>query len=112
MNMHINYDRIEIPENKLVGYLLNKNHSVGVHKAKYFESLGYNSENWQILRDALFEHVETAENIDFVENQFGMKVVIINNLNGHNNRVAKIKSIWFIENNENILKFVTAYPEK
>jgi len=26
--------------------------------------------------------------------------------------IQKIKSVWFIENKENILKFVTAYPNK
>lgn len=112
MNKYVKYDRIEISESKLVGYLLNKNHSVGAHKAVFFESLGYDVENWHNLKDALLVHVETAENIDFIENQFGKKVVIINDLLCKNDKNPKIKSVWFIENNENILNFVTAYPEK
>lgn len=53
----IKFEEIEISESKLIGYLLNKNHSVGAHKAIYFEKLGYDVNNWQNLRDSLVEHI-------------------------------------------------------
>lgn len=112
MIKEITYNKIEISESKLIDYLLNKNHSVGAHKAIYFEKLGYDVNNWQILRESLLEHLETSENVDILENQFGVKIVIINKLKCINGKEPEIKSVWFIENKEIILKFVTAYPEK
>lgn len=108
----ITYERIEIAESKLSGYLLNKNHSIGSHKAIYFEKLGYNINNWKILRDALIEHINSADNSEIIENQFGVKIVVINRIKSIIGKHPIIKSVWFIENNEKILKFVTAYPEK
>jgi len=106
------FEKIEIPDNKLSGYLLNRNHSVGGHKAKYFESLGFDISNSSLLRDALIKHLNDAVDIDYSENQYGTKVIINGEILGLNGNFSKIKSVWFIENKENILKFVTAYPNK
>ncbi len=36
-------------EDKLLKYVLNKEHELGKDKAKYFESIGYTAENWKEL---------------------------------------------------------------
>ncbi len=110
--MKFKFEDIEIPDNKLSGYLLNRNHSVGGHKARYFESLGFDIHNSGLLKDALIKHLNDATEIDSSENQYGTKIIVKGEILGLNGNYSKIKSVWFIENKENILKFVTAYPNK
>lgn len=108
----IEYDEIDISEKKIVGYILNNSHIDGVHKARFFEKFGFYSENWIDLKNALIKHVENPENIEIIQTPYGEKYVVLGEINGIDGRKPKIKSIWFIENNEKILKFVTAYPHK
>jgi hypothetical protein len=108
----LEYDKIEISERKLVGYILNKSHIDGVHKARFFEKFGFYSENWIDLKNAFIKHIENRDNLEIIINSYGKKYIISGVIDGLDGRKPKIKSIWFIENNEKILKFVTAYPIK
>lgn len=71
--MKLLFETIEISENKLSGYLLNRNHSVGTHKAKYFESLGFTLETSNLLKEALIKHLKDAKEIEYIENPYGIK---------------------------------------
>lgn len=108
----LTYDEIDISERKLVGYILNKSHIDGVNKARFFEKFGFITENWKDLKNALIKHIEYPDNIEIIHTPFGEKYVVSGTISGIDGRKPKIKSIWFIENNEKILKFVTAYPVK
>ena len=60
----------------------------------------------------MIKHLNDAEYIDSTENQYGTKIIVKGEIFGLNGNYSKIKSVWFIENKEKILKFVTAYPNK
>ncbi|MEO8513064.1 MAG: DUF6883 domain-containing protein [Ignavibacteria bacterium] len=109
---NLKYDEIEISENKLVGYILNSSHIDGVHKAKFFEKFGFTPTNWIELQKALKTHVEKRENLEVDTNAYGKKYIIFGTIDALDGRRPKIRSVWFIENKEKILKFVTAYPIK
>lgn len=74
-----------------------------MHKAVLFNSLGFKEENWEILKNALYLHLETSMDIEITETQFGKKFVVTNEILGINNLSAKIKSVWFIENEKKYL---------
>ena len=109
--MKIPYNELAIvSKEKILNYILNEYHSDGMHKAKYFKSFGFSSENWTILVDALIDHCNVNEVSGTKENEFGVKYIVEGTLKTPDNRNPEIKTIWFIENNEKNPKFITAYP--
>ena len=105
--------QIEISESKIKNYLLNENHIDGLHKARFFRSFGFTSENWEDLKNKIGKHFsQNYENHELVYSPFGRKYIITGILEGNDGRKPIIKSVWFVENDKKILKFVTAYPSK
>ncbi len=50
-------------------------------------------------------------NVEKVENTiYGVKYVVSGKLNTPSGKIAKIVTVWIIKNDENIPRFVTAYP--
>lgn len=47
-----------------------------------------------------------------VSNPFGIKYIIDGNLKFPNGRNAEVTTVWFIENETEIPKLVTAYPKQ
>lgn len=58
-------------ERKFTRYLLNFEHPQGRGKAKMFAAAGYTVDNWEDLRNAILEHVQTAEALFSRENDYG-----------------------------------------
>ncbi len=105
--------QIEISESKLKNYLLNENHIDGLHKAKFFRSFGFTIENWQEFKNSLLEHLkQNYKNSILTHSPYGEKYIVTGVLEGIDGRKPTIKSVWFVENDKKILKFVTAYPTK
>ena len=52
---------IQIPDEKLISYLLSPTHRIGNHKAEFFERLGFNRENWKELKTNIRELAENNE---------------------------------------------------
>ncbi|GBF82659.1 DUF6883 domain-containing protein [Aphanothece sacrum] len=104
-----NSDNAIIDDNKLLGYSLNPNHPDGQHKARVFKSaLNLDSNNVQILKNALLEVVKTYDAIPDKTNQYGQKYVIDFPLT-HQNKVAIIHSVWIIRKDEKFPRLVTCY---
>ena len=49
-------DRLQIPDRKIVDYLLSSTHPVGHGKAAWFVDHGFSSENPKVLAEALRHH--------------------------------------------------------
>ncbi len=62
------------------------------------------------LADSLVKHCNENEISNVKENEYGKKYVIEGRLKTPNNRNPKVRTIWFIDNDEQIPNFVTAYP--
>lgn len=53
-----------VTRNKVDGYLLNLDHPDGGSKAIWFQSLGYERENWQLLANDLLEIARICNKYD------------------------------------------------
>jgi len=56
-----NLDRLIVEQEKVADYLLNPTHRYGASKARFFNELGFQRENWEILVEALREHARTSD---------------------------------------------------
>ena len=100
----------EVPEAKIVLYLLNPNHRSGKSKANFFFARGFATEQWEELADALRRHALEHAVSRQINSPLGISFVIEGFMSMPNETVARIRSIWFIESGERIPRFVTAYP--
>jgi Domain of unknown function (DUF6883) len=49
-------EKSEVPEKKVVGYLLSTTHRAGKGKASFFMEFGFESDRWEELATALKQH--------------------------------------------------------
>ncbi len=104
-----NAENAIIDADKLQDYLLSPEHPVGRFKAAFFRSLGYSRANWAQLEGDLRLHL--SEDVsDTVETRYGAKYVIRAKLKGPNGETVEILSDWIILSEEDVPRFVTAYP--
>ena len=106
------FSQAQIDERKLVHYLLSLTHPVGQPKARFFLGLGFRSEAAFALREALLLHVQENPVGECEETQFGSKYIVTGPLRAPNGRVVEVCSVWFLENGEEAVRFVTAYPDR
>ena len=105
-----NAENAIIDADKLQDYLLSPEHPVGRFKAAFFRSLGYSRANWAQLEGDLRKHHLSEDVGDTGETRYGVKYVIRANLKGPNGETAEIVSVWIILSEEDVPRFVTAYP--
>lgn len=98
-----------IPQEKLQEYLLSPSHPVGRFKAGFFLALGYTSAQWERLeadiRGVLAHDASLKE-----RTEYGKKYEVKGSITGPSARNAEIVTAWIILHNENIPRFITAYP--
>lgn len=63
----------DVPEKKIVDYLLSLTHRDGKHKAAFFMRFGFETEKWELLRDALLKHAEENEIANVEQSPFGTR---------------------------------------
>jgi hypothetical protein len=94
---------------KLRGYLLSSTHPLGSHKAVFFRSLGYRSDEPQILvRDLTALLASHSRAIGATK--YGQKYASEGRMQGPNGRTGLVLAIWIILSGETAPRFVTAYP--
>jgi hypothetical protein len=105
-----NADGVNIPDQKLRGYLLDEEHPVGGAKARFFNTLGFSSEDVQVLREALLDVARSGEARE-VESSHGVKYIVEGDIRSkHGDRLARIRTVWLLEPGRAVPRFVTAYP--
>jgi hypothetical protein len=97
---------------KLVDYLLNPAHPDNGGKAEFFEALGFSLKNLAEFSAALRQLAAKTEVTEVVESPYGIKYVLDGWLQGQDNRRAKIRTIWIVDQGTDIPRLVTAYPIK
>ena len=103
-------DRLTISETKLTGYLLSDSHPIGRTKARLFKQFGYSVEDWQSLADDLASVARHNDVTSVEQSPFGVRYIIDGVLSTPSGRAPPIRTIWFLDNDEQIPHFVTAYP--
>lgn len=99
-----------IPKEKLTRYILSETHADGKLKARLFRKVGFNETNVSLLEKSLLNIAYTQEIKNIVESIHGTKYVIEGPIETPSGKILKLRTIWILETNENIPRFVTTYP--
>ncbi len=99
-----------VAKEKIVDYLLNDEHEIGQHKARFFQKFGFSSENWETLQAALLQHALEREVVQVKSNPYGEKYELHCDLSSPDERNPCVVSVWIIETGSEEPRFVTSYP--
>jgi hypothetical protein len=101
-------ENAEVPQRKLLDYLLDEAHPFGSAKARFFRALGFDEENIDSFQRALLSLASSAEVPDCVESPFGTKYVIDGSLTAPGGELVGVRTVWIIESGSVRPRFVTA----
>ncbi|MFP4040365.1 MAG: DUF6883 domain-containing protein [Desulfosudaceae bacterium] len=104
-----NADQAVIPPEKLHDYLLSPTHPVGRFKAVFFQTIGYDRDNWREFETAIRSLLRLEAN-EVEQTDFGKKYKVSGDINSPSGRKVNIVAIWIVLEGESIPRFITAYP--
>lgn len=108
-----NFKNAEIPDSKIVGYALNKNHPVGKNKAIAFEKyLGYNVDNKDDLVKEIQKGLKLYSAKERKETQYGKPFEVRMKIKGANGKRARVKTGWIIDNSNNTPRLTSVYVDE
>lgn len=102
-------EKAEVPQQKVVAYLLNPEHPDGWGKAAFFTRFGFSRDAWNVLADALRTHALENGVAAVVRTPLGVRYVVEGPIQAPNGRTPDIRSVWFHEGGLPP-RLVTAYP--
>jgi hypothetical protein len=102
-------DKIIVPLDKIVRYLLNDEHPVGGPKARFFKQIGFGASEPQGLAQALVAQAETGAAVRQVRGQWELWRVR-GPLIAPNGRSYMITSVWRRYADNDTFVLVTAFP--
>src|SRR3954447_11450909 len=95
-----NADRAVVDPAKIRDYLLSAAHPVGRFKARFFVSLGYAAEQWELLRDGILALGRLGKVSSETAIAYGRKFEVDGILTGPSGRSATVRSVWIIRTGE------------
>ncbi len=104
-----NSDQAWIPNKKLAGYLLSRNHPVGSAKADFFRGFGFDEQNVELLEAGLLLLARTGVS-NMIDSPYGTKYEVEGELETPSGRTVTVRTVWIIESGERNPRFVTAFP--
>lgn len=107
-----NVKRVEIPKEKITGYLLSVTHRDGRHKAAFFMAHGFSVEDWETLAKALRRHAAENEVAKTEQTPFGTRYVVEGPFQTPDGRNPMVRVVWFVERGATTPRLATAYPLK
>ncbi len=107
-----NAESAQIPEDKILGYLLSSTHRSGKAKAAFFVNFGFWSQEWQKLAAALRRHARENPLAAYEATAFGQRYVADGTLVAPDGTALNVRSVWFINSDGAAPRFVTAHPLK
>ena len=102
--------KAEVPQEKIVGYVLSATHLRGKDKARLFFALGYTVDNWQRLRGDLITVARTGEARPPVSTPHGTKIAKDGVVVVPAGRPVNIRTAWIVDPNSDVPTFLTAFP--
>jgi len=105
-----NNDKVFIPIEKIRGYILSDSHPVGRTKAAFFYKIGYNPGGIDLLINDLRKIVLENEVCKEIDTLYGQKYLVKGEIGIRFMKAVSIITIWIIEKEDSIPRFITAYP--
>ena len=106
------FDRAIVPQAKIIDYLLSPSHPTGHGKAKWFKKCGFTPESWEFLAEVLKRHAATCELAKVEDSPYGRRYTVEGELDLPGGGKSVVRPVWFIEADQDVPRFVTAYPVK
>lgn len=100
-----------VENKKITEYLLNSQHPVGQHKAKFFSAFGFSIQDVPAFKDALIEHAKNRVHTGTKQNQFGSYFTVECNIECPDGRSPCIETVWELKSGSQEPRLVTAYPK-
>lgn len=107
-----NHFKCHVPDAKLVGYLLARDHVDGGPKARFFERFGFSRLEPERLRLALLDHAAANEVSASRKTEFGQIYEVSGRLPTPDGRNPFILVAWMIDDGDYRPRLVTAVPSK
>ncbi|MGI8438041.1 MAG: DUF6883 domain-containing protein [Chthoniobacterales bacterium] len=98
-----------VEEAKIVGYLLDLDHTDGGPKARFFLGRGFSPESWEGFADALKKHGATQTITSEALTRHGRKYVVECVIETPDGLNPCILTVW-ISSNEDPPRLITAHP--
>ena len=105
-----NNEEAYVPISKLIDYLLSETHISGKSKSKFFRMFGFNETNLEMLEQGLLAIAKTQDVVEITTSPHGTKYKIDGSLFTPINRFVRVKTVWIVEKDQDIPRFVTAHP--
>jgi len=103
-----NFAEAIVPPKKVTEYLLSITHRDGRGKAKFFIRFGFSPDHGERLAVALQRHALENAVVKHEISPFGVRYVVEGRLLTPTGEQPWLRSIWFLEEGEQIPRFVTA----
>ncbi|HEX2347428.1 MAG TPA: hypothetical protein VHI51_03240 [Ktedonobacterales bacterium] len=89
-----------------------QDHRLSVEKSRQSEVLygfGFTLAQWQVLHDALLQHVVTHEYTSVISLDDGVKYVVEGTLQSPDGRNPQVRSVWMIDGGRSSPRLISAY---
>jgi hypothetical protein len=105
-------DKIMVEREKIVEYLLNPLHPDNGGKARFFQDLGFERNDWQSLAAALIKACENHPVSKTMASPHGMKYVVDVRIETPGVKRPMVRTIWIVDLGLDRPRLVTAYPRE
>ena len=107
-----NYEQAVVAEAKITRYLLSETHEDGQHKAFFFIQQGFSMAKWEEMARALLNHAATYPIASTLKTTRGTHYSVEGELQTPDGNMPFIRSVWVIDDGDEIPRLITAYPIK
>lgn len=109
-----NWHKAQISGEKLRAYVLNPKHPEGRHKARLFNELGYDQNNWRELRQAILDALKDAEAQQKKTDEHGERWEVRLRVTGPSGKAAMLITGWIYDRRSDgtlseVPRLITAY---
>jgi hypothetical protein len=101
-----------VEREKITEYLLNSAHPDNGGKARFFQGLGFDRSNWQIVAEAFRKLAIVGAVTMRVESHHGQKYVVDGRMETPSKRSPVVRTVWIIDRGADTPRLVTAYPRE
>ena len=102
---------IEIPKEKIVGYVLSPSHKIGSLKAAYFKSYGFTLEKYAQFISAIEKLVSENEIKEKVNKKHGVTFLVDGKIKTPKKKLISIRTVWIVEHKSKTARLITVYPK-
>ena len=105
-------DLVEMPDAKVLHYLLSREHPLGRAKAVFFLARGFTRGAPDQFRDALRGHASENDVTAMIQTDYGTRYRVEGPIHCPDGSRPTVRVIWFVETGEATPRLATAYPLK